>query len=74
MSYSFTVSIGESARELPRSWLAGVPRWLASARLHGTLGPSLHQFELLFAAWVPLWRLAQQDEARTSASAAGICA
>lgn len=32
------------------------------ARLRTTLGPSLHQFELLFTAWIPLWRLAQQDE------------
>jgi hypothetical protein len=31
-------------------------------RLGPTLGPTLHQFEALFAAWVPSWRLAQQDE------------
>jgi len=31
-------------------------------RLRTTLGPTLHQFESLFAAWIPTWRLAQQDE------------
>ena len=31
-------------------------------RLRTTLGPALHQFELLFTAWLPSWRLAQQDE------------
>lgn len=43
------------------------PGWSGSfaaqtARLRTTLGPTLHQFELLFAAWIPLWRLAQQDQ------------
>jgi hypothetical protein len=31
-------------------------------RLRTTLGPTLHQFELLFGLWIPTWRLAQQDE------------
>jgi hypothetical protein len=31
-------------------------------RLRTTLGPALHQFELLFSLWIPSWRLAQQDE------------
>jgi Transposase DDE domain len=31
-------------------------------RLRTTLGPTLHQFELLFALWIPAWRLTQQDE------------
>jgi len=31
-------------------------------RLRATLGPTLHQFERLFALWIPSWRLAQQDE------------
>jgi len=31
-------------------------------RLRTTLGPTLHQFELLFGAWIAPWRLAQQDE------------
>ena len=31
-------------------------------RLRTTLGPTLHQFERLFAPWLPAWRLAQQDE------------
>ena len=26
------------------------------------LGPTLHQFEQLFALWIPSWRLAQQDQ------------
>jgi hypothetical protein len=31
-------------------------------RLRTTVGPSLHQFEILFAAFIPRWYLAQQDE------------
>ncbi len=31
-------------------------------RLRTTLGSNLHQLELLFALWIPGWRLAQQDE------------
>jgi hypothetical protein len=31
-------------------------------RLRTTLGPTLHQFELLFDAWIAPWRLAQQDQ------------
>ncbi len=31
-------------------------------QLRTALGPSLHQFELLFTLWIPGWRLAQQDE------------
>ena len=43
------------------------PHWAGNfaaqaKRLRTTLGPSLHQFELLFALWIPAWRLAQQDE------------
>ena len=34
--------------------------------LRGTLGPSLHQFELLFSDWIPHWRLAQQEEGKHS--------
>lgn len=31
-------------------------------RLRTTVGPALHQFEVLFAAFLPRWLLAQQDE------------
>ena len=31
-------------------------------RLRTALGPSVHQFERLFTAWIPGWRLAQQEE------------
>jgi hypothetical protein len=31
-------------------------------KLRSTAAPTLHQFELLFAGWIPHWRLAQQDE------------
>jgi hypothetical protein len=46
---------------------ADFPAWAGTftaqvKRLRTTLGPTLHQFEALFAAWVPGWRLAQQDE------------
>ena len=35
-------------------------------RLRTTLGPTVHQFELLFSPWIPAWRLAQQDEGEHS--------
>ncbi len=35
-------------------------------RLRTTLGPTLHQFELLFNGWIPHWRLAQQDQGNHS--------
>jgi hypothetical protein len=43
------------------------PAWSGSFaahahRLRTTLSPTLHQFELLFSAWIHPWRLAQQDE------------
>jgi hypothetical protein len=43
------------------------PHWAGgfAAQLHklrSTAAPTLHQFELLFARWVPHWRLARQDE------------
>jgi hypothetical protein len=43
------------------------PAWSGSfatqvQRLRTTAGPTLHQFELLFSAWILPWRLAQQDE------------
>lgn len=31
-------------------------------RLRTTMGPTLHQFELLFTPWIARWRLAQQEE------------
>jgi hypothetical protein len=31
-------------------------------RLRTTVGPTLHQFEALFAAFIPRWHLAQQEE------------
>lgn len=31
-------------------------------KLRSTAAPTLHQFELLFAPWIPHWRLAQQDQ------------
>jgi len=31
-------------------------------RLRTTLGPTLHQFELLFSPWIASWRLAQQED------------
>ena len=31
-------------------------------RLRTTVGSNLHQLELLFALWIPGWRLAQEDE------------
>jgi hypothetical protein len=41
-------------------WAGGFARQLQ--RLRCTTAPTLHQFELLFASWIPHWRLAQQDE------------
>jgi len=35
-------------------------------RLRTTLGPTLHQLELLFHGWIVPWRLAQQDQGRHS--------
>jgi len=35
-------------------------------RLRTTIGPSLHQFELLFRTWIVPWRLAQQDQGEHS--------
>jgi hypothetical protein len=31
-------------------------------RLRTTIGPAIHQFEVLFAPFIPRWHLAQQDE------------
>src|SRR5271170_891944 len=47
------------------------PAWSGSfaaqvQRLRCTLGPTLHPFELLFSAWIPHWRLAQQEEGEHS--------
>lgn len=41
-------------------WAGGFARQLH--KLRATAAPTLHQFELLFAPWIPHWRLAQQDE------------
>lgn len=41
-------------------WAGGFARHLE--KLRSTVAPTLHQFELLFAPWIPHWRLAQQDE------------
>jgi len=41
-------------------WAGGLARQLR--KLRSTAAPTLHQFELLFALWVPHWRLAQQEE------------
>jgi hypothetical protein len=42
------------------------PLWSSQFAAHvhrlRTLGPTLHQFEALFARWIPAFRLAQQDE------------
>jgi hypothetical protein len=35
-------------------------------RLRTTVGPTLHQFEILFSTWIARWRLAQQDEGHHS--------
>ncbi len=41
-------------------WAGGFARQLQ--KLRSTAAPTLHQFELLFAPWIPHWRLTQQDE------------
>ena len=41
-------------------WAGGFAR--QCQKLRSTAAPTLHQFELLFDAWIPHWRLAQQDE------------
>jgi hypothetical protein len=42
------------------AWASALARQLQDLRTH--LGPTLHQFEALFAPWIPAWRLAPQDE------------
>src|SRR2546426_738073 len=37
-------------------------------RFRTTIGPPLHQIELLFSAWIVPWRLAQQDQGEHSRS------
>lgn len=46
------------------SWTGGFARQLE--KLRSTAAPTLHQFELLFALWIPHWRLAQQDQGEHS--------
>ena len=41
-------------------WAGGFAHQLQ--KLRATAAPTLHQFELLFALWIPHWRMAQQDE------------
>jgi hypothetical protein len=41
-------------------WAGGFAQQLQ--KLRSTSAPTLHQFEFLFAPWIPHWRLAQQDE------------
>jgi len=41
-------------------WAGGFAHQLQ--KLRATAAPTLHQFELLFAPWIPRWRLSQQDE------------
>jgi hypothetical protein len=41
-------------------WAGGFGRQLE--KLRATAAPTVHQFELLFAPWIPHWRLSQQDE------------
>lgn len=45
-------------------WAGGFAHQLR--KLRSTSVPTLHQFELLFAAWIPHWRLTQQDEGEHS--------
>jgi Transposase DDE domain len=45
-------------------WAGGFTHQLR--KLRSTAAPTLHQFELLFAFWIPHWRLAQQDEGEHS--------
>ena len=42
------------------AWASALAGQLHDLRAH--LGPTLHQFEALFAPWIPAWRLAPQDE------------
>jgi hypothetical protein len=48
-----------STHDFP-SWAGNFARQLQKIR--STAAPTLHQFEVLFAWWIPHWRLAQQDE------------
>ncbi len=41
-------------------WAGGFAHQLR--KLRASAAPTLHQFELLFAPWIPHWRMAQQDE------------
>src|SRR5216684_2241422 len=52
-----------TTRDFP-SWAGGFAHQLQ--KLRSTTPPTLHQFELLFAPWIPHWRLAQQDEGEHS--------
>jgi Transposase DDE domain len=52
-----------TTRDFP-CWAGGFAHQLQ--KLRSTAAPTLHQFELLFAAWIPHWRLAQQDEGEHS--------
>jgi hypothetical protein len=45
-------------------WAGGFAHQLR--KLRSTAAPTLHQFELLFALWIPHWRLSQQDEGNHS--------
>jgi len=45
-------------------WSGGFAQQLR--KLRSTAAPTLHQFELLFALWIPHWCLAQQDEGKHS--------
>jgi len=45
-------------------WAGGFAHQLR--KLRSTAAPTLHQFELLFAPWIPHWRLAQQEEGKHS--------
>jgi hypothetical protein len=45
-------------------WAGGFAHQLR--KLRSTAAPTLHQFELLFAAWIAHWHLAQQDEGQHS--------
>jgi len=45
-------------------WAGGFAHQLR--KLRSTAAPTLHQFELLFASWIPHWRLSQQDQGKHS--------
>ena len=45
-------------------WAGGFAHQLR--KLRSTAAPTLHQLELLFALWIPHWRLAQQEEGEHS--------